>query len=190
MRQLRRVKQKHQNKIWRQASPAAGWARTKTKRSGNGAFCYSGRMHDTSLKTAIKATLHCLTGCGIGEVLGMVISAAAGWNNTVTIVVSVGLSFFFGYLLSLLPLLKAGLGPRRALQTALASDTVSITTMEVTDNLLEVVIPGALAATLSSFLFWWSLALSLAVAFVITVPVNYWLIKRGKGHALVHEHMH
>jgi putative flippase GtrA len=145
-------------------------------------------MHNTSLKTAVQATLHCLTGCGIGEVLGMVISSAANWNNTVTIVVSVILSFFFGYLLSLLPLLKAGLSPVAALQTALAADTVSITTMEVTDNLLEVVIPGALAATLSTFLFWWSLALSLAVAFVVTVPVNYWLIKRGKGHAVMHDH--
>ena len=120
----------------------------------------------------------------------MVIGSAAHWSNTVTIVVSVALSFFFGYLLSLLPLLKAGLSPHKALQTAFASDTVSITTMEVTDNLIELVIPGALAASLSTFLFWWTLALALAVAFVVTVPVNHWLIKRGKGHALVHEHHH
>jgi hypothetical protein len=118
----------------------------------------------------------------------MVISAAAGWSNTVSIIVAVALSFFFGYLLSLLPLLKAGLSPRRAIQTALAADTVSITTMEITDNLIELVVPGALAATLSTFLFWWTLALALGVAFVITVPVNYWLIKRGRGHALAHQH--
>lgn len=120
----------------------------------------------------------------------MVISSAAGWSNSVSIAVAVVLSFFFGYLLSLLPLLKAGLSPQKALRTAFASDTVSITTMEVTDNLIEVVVPGALAASLSTFLFWWTLALSLAVAFVVTVLANYWLIKRGRGHALVHEHHH
>jgi hypothetical protein len=147
-------------------------------------------MDDTSWKTAVKATLHCLTGCGIGEVLGMVISSAAGWSNTTSIAVSVGLSFFFGYLLTLLPLLRARMSLVAALQTAFASDTVSITTMEVTDNLIELVVPGALAASLSSFLFWWTLALALAVAFIVTVPINHWLIKRGKGHALVHEHHH
>lgn len=144
--------------------------------------------HDSSLKTAIKATLHCLTGCAIGEILGMVLGSWLGWNNFWTVVTSIASSFLFGYTLSLLPIMKAGLSFKKALPIALAADTVSITSMEIVDNLLEILIPGALAATLSTFLFWWSLALSLAAAFVITVPVNRYLISRGKGHAVAHQY--
>lgn len=141
-------------------------------------------------RTAISATLHCLTGCAIGEVLGMVIGTALGLHGAITIVLSIVLAFVFGYSFTIVPLLRAGLAPKRAVRTALASDTLSITTMEIVDNLVVVVIPGALMAGLTTWLFWGSLAFSLAVAFVVTVPVNYWLIRRGKGHALAHQHMH
>lgn len=143
---------------------------------------------DSSLKTAIKATLHCLTGCAIGETLGMIISTAANWNNFVTVGLSIFLAFVFGYSLSLRPIVKAGVPLSRAFKIALASDTVSISSMEIVDNSLAIIIPGALAASLSNLLFWWSLALSLAIAFIITVPVNRYLIARGKGHALVHRY--
>jgi len=109
---------------------------------------------DSSLKTAVKATLHCLTGCAIGEILGMVVSTTLNWNNFVTVAVSIALSFIFGYTLSLRPILKAAVPFRKALRIALASDTVSITSMEIVDNTLEIIIPGALAASLSTFLFW------------------------------------
>jgi hypothetical protein len=145
---------------------------------------------DTSWKTAVMATTHCLIGCGIGEVLGMILGAAFNWSNLTSVVVSVILAFIFGYSLTLRPLLRADMSLVAALQTAFASDTVSITTMEVIDNLIIVVVPGALAASLSTLLFWWTLALSLAIAFIVTVPVNHWLIKRGKGHAVMHEHHH
>lgn len=120
----------------------------------------------------------------------MMLGAAFDWSNLTSVVVSVVLAFFFGYSLTLLPLFRAKMSPQKALQTAFASDTVSITTMEIMDNLIILVIPGAMAATLANGLFWGSLAVSLAVAFVVTVPVNYWLIKRGKGHAVMHEHHH
>jgi hypothetical protein len=145
---------------------------------------------NTSWKMAVTATTHCLIGCGIGEILGMVLGAAFNWSNLTTVITSIVLAFIFGYSLTLLPLLRAKMRLQKALGTAFASDTVSITTMEVTDNLIIVVVPGALTATLSTFLFWWTLALSLVVAFIVTVPVNYWLIKRGKGHAVMHEHHH
>jgi len=145
---------------------------------------------DVSTKTAVKATLHCLTGCGIGEVLGMIISTVLHWNNVVTVAVSIALSFLFGYSLSLHPIVKAGVPFKKALKIALASDTISITSMEIVDNALEIIIPGALAASLSTFLFWWSLALSLFVAFLVTVPVNRYLIGQGKGHALAHKYHH
>jgi Domain of unknown function (DUF4396) len=137
-------------------------------------------------RTAISATLHCLTGCAIGEVLGMVLATAFGWGDVLSIAVSVVLAFFFGYLLTISPVLRAGVPLRRALRIAFASDTVSIATMEIVDNAFLVVVPGALAAGLTDALFWWSLALSLAIAFVVTVPVNRWLIARGRGHAVVH----
>ncbi len=142
-------------------------------------------------RSAIRATLHCLTGCAIGEVLGMVLATAFGWTNAASIAVSVALAFFFGYSLTIRPVLRAGLGFRRAAGVALASDTVSITTMEIVDNAFILIVPGALAAGLSDVLFWWSLALSLVIAFVLTVPVNRWLIARGRGHAVMHElHAH
>lgn len=138
-------------------------------------------------RSATQATLHCLTGCAIGEVLGMVLATAFGWGNTASIGVSVALSFFFGYALTMRPVLGAGIGVRRALGVAFASDTVSITTMEVVDNAFILIVPGALAAGLGDGLFWWSLAVSLVIAFVLTVPVNRWLLSRGRGHAVVHE---
>jgi len=141
--------------------------------------------------SAIQATLHCLTGCAIGEVLGMVISTAFGWGNAASIGVSVLLAFVFGYGLTLRPVLAAGVPLRRALGLAVASDTVSIGTMEIVDNAFILVVPGALAAGLADGLFWWSLALSLVIAFVLTVPVNRALIARGRGHAVMHElHAH
>jgi hypothetical protein len=138
----------------------------------------------------VQATLHCLTGCAIGEILGMVIATAVGLGNAASIALAVVLAFFFGYALTLRPVLRAGIDLRRALRLALASDTISIATMEVVDNAFIVAVPGALAAGLANGLFWWSLLLSLAVAFVLTVPVNRWLILRGRGHAVLHELHH
>src|ERR671920_2336305 len=146
---------------------------------------------ETSLnRTAFSATLHCLTGCAIGEVLGLVIGTVLGWGNVATIVLAIVLAFFFGYSLTMLPLLRAGLSLATALPLAFASDTLSITIMEIVDNLIVVLIPGAMDAGLSSALFWGSLAFALAVAFVAAFPVNRWLIARGKGHAVVHEYHH
>jgi hypothetical protein len=149
---------------------------------------------DSNWRMAITATRHCLTGCAIGEVLGMLLSSWGGWGNTGSIALSVALAFFFGYLLTYSGVRRAGADGRTAAQAALASDTVSIATMEVVDNLFILVVPGAMAAGLDTPLFWWSLAVSLAVAFVAAVPVNHWLMARGKGHAVVHqfheEHAH
>src|SRR3954468_3231059 len=142
-------------------------------------------------RSAIQATLHCLTGCAIGEVLGMVLATALGWGNALSLAVSIVLAFAFGYSLTIRPGLRAGVGFRRAVGVAFASHTVSITTMEIVDNAFILVVPGALAAGLTDALFWWSLGLSLVIAFVLTVPVNRWLIARGRGHAVVHElHAH
>jgi hypothetical protein len=135
---------------------------------------------------AISATLHCLTGCAIGEVLGMVLSTWWGWSNTGNIVLSIALAFVFGYSLTMLPLVRAGLSTRQALPLAFASDTLSIGTMEVIDSLIVILIPGAIAAGLGDPLFWASLAFALFVAFWVAVPVNRWLIARGKGHAVIH----
>lgn len=145
---------------------------------------------DSLTKTAVQATLHCLTGCAIGEVLGMVIGTALGWHGAATIALAIFLAFFFGYLLSMLPLLRSGLGFRQAVRIALAADTISILTMEITDNAFMLAVPGAMEAGLSSWLFWGALTLSLVVAFFVTVPVNRWLIARGKGHAIAHQHHH
>jgi Domain of unknown function (DUF4396) len=139
-------------------------------------------------RTAFSATLHCLTGCAIGEVLGMVIGSALGWGNVATIVLAIVLAFFFGYGLTMLPLLRSGMALGAVLPLAFASDTLSITVMEIVDNLIIVVIPGAMDAGLGSLLFWGSLALALAIAFVAAFPVNRYLISRGKGHAVVHEY--
>jgi hypothetical protein len=136
---------------------------------------------------AISATLHCLTGCAIGEVAGMAIGTAAGFSNLGTVALSVALAFLFGYGLTSLPLLRAGLALGAVIPIALASDTLSIATMELVDNAIVLAIPGALEAGLGSLLFWGSLSFSLVVAGVVAVPVNRWLIARGKGHAVVHE---
>jgi hypothetical protein len=138
-------------------------------------------------QVALSATLHCLTGCAIGEVLGMVIGTAAGLSNLATIVLSVVLAFVFGYGLTSLPLLRAGLALSTVIPIALASDTLSIATMEIVDNAIIVAVPGAIDAGLGQVLFWGSLAFSLAVAGAFALPVNRWLIARGKGHAAVHE---
>jgi hypothetical protein len=139
-------------------------------------------------RVAFSATLHCLTGCAIGEVLGMVIATALGWGNLVSIALAVALAFPFGYSFTLWPLLRSGLELGPALGTALAADTISITVMETVDNAFVVLVPGALAAGLVDGLFWWSLALSLVLAFMAAFPVNRWLIARGRGHALAHAH--
>ena len=136
---------------------------------------------------AISATLHCLTGCAIGEILGVAIGTAAGLSNAATIALAIALAFLFGYALTSLPLLRAGLALSAVIPIALASDTLSIATMEVVDNVIILVVPGAMDAGLGDLLFWGSLAFALAVAFVLTVPVNRWLIARGKGHTAVHE---
>jgi hypothetical protein len=142
-------------------------------------------------RSAIQATLHCLTGCAIGEVLGMIIATALAWGTAASIGISVVLAFFFGYALTLRPMMAAGVPLRRASRLAVASDTISILTMEIVDNAFILVVPGALAAGLADGLFWWSLALSLVIAFFLTVPVNRWLIARGRGHAVMHEmHAH
>ena len=137
-------------------------------------------------RVALSATLHCLTGCGIGEVLGMVIGTALGLGNWPTIALAVALAFFFGYLLTMIPLLRSGIAFGVALKLALAADTASIAIMEVVDNAIMLVIPGAMDAGLASPLFWGSLALALAIAAVAAFPVVRWLISRGRGHAVVH----
>ncbi|MEX3107280.1 MULTISPECIES: DUF4396 domain-containing protein [unclassified Streptomyces] len=139
---------------------------------------------------AIQATLHCLTGCAIGEVLGMVIGTAAGWGNLPTTVLAIVLAFFFGYSLTLRGVLKSGLGLKAAIRVALAADTLSIAVMELIDNGVIALWPDAMDAELADVLFWGSLAISLVIAFLVTVPVNKWMIGRGKGHAVVHQHHH
>jgi hypothetical protein len=146
---------------------------------------------ESLIRSAVQATLHCLTGCAIGEVLGMVLATAFGWGNAASIAISITLAFLFGYTLTIGPVLRAGVNFRRAVGVAFASDTVSIATMEIVDNAFILIVPGALAAGLADGLFWWSLAVSLVIAFVLTVPVNRWLIARGRGHAVMHElHAH
>jgi hypothetical protein len=141
---------------------------------------------DASWRMALTATRHCLTGCAIGEVLGMLLTTWWGWGNAGSIALSIVLAFFFGYLLTYTGVRRAGADGRTAAQAALASDTVSILTMEIMDNLFILVVPGAISAGLDTALFWWSLAVSLVVAFFAAVPVNHWLMERGKGHAVVH----
>jgi hypothetical protein len=141
-----------------------------------------------SWQTAVSATLHCLTGCAIGEVLGMVLATWWGWGTWPSVALAVVLAFFFGYALTMSSLLRAGLPFVGAVKVALAADTVSILVMEIVDNAVMVVVPGAMGAGLANWIFWSALAISLAVAFVLTVPVNRWLIGRGRGHAVVHEY--
>jgi hypothetical protein len=139
---------------------------------------------------ALKATVHCLTGCGIGEVLGLVIATALGWHDLASIALAVVLAFIFGYGLTLWPLLRSGMALGQAIRVALSADTLSIVTMEIVDNAIILLIPGAMDAGVTSLLFWGSLAVALAIAFAVTFPVNLWLIKRGRGHAIVHSHGH
>ena len=138
---------------------------------------------------AVSATLHCLTGCAIGEVAGMAIGTGLGFSNLATVALSVALAFLFGYSLTSLPLLRAGLALAAVIPIALASDTLSIATMEIVDNAIMVVVPGAMEAGPGSLLFWGSLCFSLLVAGAFAVPVNRWLIARGRGHAVIHEKM-
>jgi hypothetical protein len=135
---------------------------------------------------AVSATLHCLTGCAIGEIAGMAVGTALGFSDWGTVALAVALAFLFGYTLTSLPLLRAGFAIAAVIPIALASDTFSIAVMELVDNAIVLAIPGAMEAGLSSLLFWGSLSFALAVAFVAAVPVNRWLIARGKGHAAVH----
>ncbi|MFE5300241.1 DUF4396 domain-containing protein [Streptomyces sp. NPDC056632] len=145
---------------------------------------------EVSWAMAAQATLHCLTGCAIGEVLGMIIGTAFGWGNLPTMVLAIVLAFFFGYALTLRGILKAGVDFRTAFKVALAADTLSIAVMEIIDNGVIALWPGAMDAHLSEALFWIVLAISLATAFVLTTPVNKWMIGRGKGHAVVHQYHH
>ena len=144
--------------------------------------------HDPSAlnRLALSATVHCLTGCAIGEVLGMVLATWWGWGDVASIVLAVVLAFFFGYGLTSLPLLRAGMSVREVAPLAFASDTASITTMEIVDNLFILIVPGAISAGLGDPLFWWSLAVGLLIAGVVAYPVNRWLVARGKGHAAMH----
>ena len=137
-------------------------------------------------RMAVTATAHCLTGCAVGEVLGLAIGTAADLGTRTTILLAVGLAFVFGYGFTLVPLLGSGLGARESVRIALAADTVSIAVMEVVDNAVVLAVPGAMDAGLADGLFWGSLALALAVAFAAALPVNRWLIARGRGHALAH----
>jgi Domain of unknown function (DUF4396) len=138
-------------------------------------------------RTAVSATLHCLTGCAIGEVLGMVLATWWGWGDAASIALAVVLAFFFGYLLTFVGVRRAGLDVGTAVRTALAADSLSILVMEIVDNAFLLAVPGAMEAGLGDPFFWGALAAALAVAFVLTVPVNKWMIGRGKGHAVVHE---
>ncbi|WP_406389766.1 DUF4396 domain-containing protein [Streptomyces sp. NBC_00887] len=139
-------------------------------------------------KAAAQATLHCLTGCAIGEILGMVIGTALLWGNVQTMVLAITLAFVFGYAFTLFAVRRAGLGFRSAVKVALAADTVSIAVMELVDNGIIALVPGAMDAHLSDGLFWAALLGGFAVAFLVTTPVNKWMIGRGKGHAVVHAH--
>jgi hypothetical protein len=137
---------------------------------------------------AFSATVHCLTGCAIGEVLGMIIGTALGWSDIATIALAVALAFFFGYSFTSLPLLRSGMALAAVIPIALASDTISITIMEIVDNAIMVLIPGAMEASLDDIGFWAALAFALLVAGVAAYPANRWLLARGKGHAVVHQH--
>jgi hypothetical protein len=144
--------------------------------------------HGATWGTAAKATLHCLTGCAVGEILGMVIGTALLWGNAPTMILAITLAFVFGYSFTLFAVIRAGVSPKAAVKVALAADTVSIAVMELVDNAVIALTPGAMDAHLSDGLFWSALLGGFAVAFVVTTPVNKWMIGRGKGHAVVHAH--
>jgi hypothetical protein len=139
-------------------------------------------------RLAFSATVHCLTGCAIGEVLGIIIGTALGWSDAATIALAVVLAFFFGYLLTSLPLLRSGMALAAVIPIAFASDTLSITVMEIVDNAILLLIPGAMDAGLDDPGFWASLAVALLIAGACAYPVNRWLLSRGKGHAVVHQY--
>lgn len=141
-------------------------------------------------RTAVTATAHCLTGCAIGEVAGLAIGTAMGLGDGRTIALAVTLAFLFGYAFTLVPLVRSGLGGRAAVGVALAADTFSIAVMEIVDNAVMLSVPGAMDAGLAEPLFWGALAVALSVAFVVALPVNRWLIARGRGHAVAHPHHH
>ena len=147
-------------------------------------------MNISANKVALLATLHCLTGCAVGEVIGMIISSALNWSAVPSIMLAVGLAFLFGYGFSAIPLLKSGLGLKKSLTLVLLADTISIGVMEVVDNTFILVVPGAIHAGLDTSLFWISMALALLAAFVVAFPVNKYLIGRGMGHAVVHKYHH
>lgn len=147
-------------------------------------------MHQDLNKTAASATLHCLTGCAIGEIVGMVISTGFNWTALPSVVISIVLAFVFGYSLSMRPILKHGLGLKTALKVALAADTASIATMELADNGFVLAVPGAINAGLTTALFWISLLVSLGIAYLVAFPVNRYLISKGKGHAVAHQYHH
>jgi hypothetical protein len=141
-------------------------------------------------RTAAVATLHCLLGCAIGEVAGLIIGTALGWGNLQTIGLAVALAFLSGFALTSIPFLRRGFGLAASLKIALAADTASITVMEIVDNVVMMVVPGAMDAPIDTALFWGSMMFSLAVAGILAFPLNRWLISRGKGHALAHRHHH
>ena len=148
-------------------------------------------MQQQSLnRLAFSATVHCLSGCATGEVLGMIIGTAAGWSNGATVAISIALAFLFGYSFTSIPLLRAGMAPGAVIPLALASDTLSIAIMEVVDNAIILLIPGALDLGLADIGFWASLAAALLIAGAAAYPANRWLMSRGKGHAVIHEHHH
>jgi hypothetical protein len=139
-------------------------------------------------RLAFSATWHCLTGCAIGEILGLVLATWWGWGNAASIALAIVLAFCFGYAFTFVPLARGGMALGSAVGIAFAADTLSITVMEIVDNAIILIVPGAMEAGLDTFLFWGSLALALAIAFVAAFPVNRWLIARGKGHAVAHAH--
>ena len=146
-------------------------------------------QHDPSLnRLAFSATVHCLSGCAVGEVLGMIIGTALGWSDLATIFLAIGLAFLFGYTFTSIPLLRSGMALATVIPLALASDTISIAIMEVVDNAIMLLIPGAMDAGLGDIGFWAALAVALLIAGAAAYPVNRWLISRGKGHAVVHQH--
>jgi hypothetical protein len=147
-------------------------------------------QHDDLGTMAASATLHCLTGCATGEIVGLVVGTAAGLSNAATIPLSIALAFVFGYALSTLPLVRSGVALGSALTLVLAADTLSILTMEVVDNVVVALIPGAMQAGLVNPLFWVGMMIALSAAYVAAYPVNRWLLRRGRGHALTHEYMH
>mgnify|MGYP006186078217 CR=1 FL=1 len=156
--------------------------------AGHGGQRPASQGGDSLNRTALVATLHCLLGCAIGEVAGLLIGTAWGWSNSATIALAVGLAFFAGFALTALPFLRRGYPLKAALKIALAADAASITLMEIVDNALMLAIPGAMDASIDSLFFWASMAVSLAVAGLAAYPVNRWLIARGRGHAVAHAH--